>query len=246
MESGTVLPSGELVVETLVVPADVELTDAQLAEALRGIAIQSRAFSQMGAAVQAYFGVKQRADATERKLLETTDRLQVIIAEMDRSKELQMDALRRYEQERRAKEAAEKVNFDNSKRELDEQLAGLALEVEKRNRDLASLDLAVTDKQQATAEQIEFQDQRLEGYRTKVDNEIAELDKKNAAAKEESDRINAGLAELRARIQASASSFITGTDPATVDKTGQEAQSPATLEGLPVKNPIAPAGEQSK
>lgn len=213
---------------------DIELTDAQLNDALRGIEIQSRSFRQMGDAVRVYFMVRKQGDAAARRVKDLNELIVVSEKKVEDSKNKEFDTIRRLETDRRAKLATEEANFQASKKELDDKLDLVAREIAGKERELKALASVLEQKEQLVQAAIEEEELRLVTHRAYVEDEMMKLDNQLAAHKEEGKRIEAGLADLRERIRANTEGFLTATNPRAekpvIDKSEKPEQGATTLE----------------
>lgn len=205
-------------------PSVVPLSDVEMGDALRGMALQARAFTQMDLAVRAFYMSKQNADAIQRRIDAGEDQIKSIAQRIDEAKAAELEKMRGMEQARRDHQADENLKFQASKKDLDSELLALTEQLKGKNDDLNSLADKLEKKHAEISEAIEAENLRLEQHKTFIDDEIIKLESKRLASQEETDRIVAGLAELRSRLHGATQPFagdvVTGkaTDP--LDKAG--------------------------
>ena len=100
---------------------EISLTEAQFAEAVRALQVQLRAYTAINNGVTAFLQLKEHVATLERKKVELAEQVAAFKATMEKSADLQVEVISRYEKERMKKESEERAKLEAYKKECYEQ-----------------------------------------------------------------------------------------------------------------------------
>lgn len=179
---------------------DDVLNEAQLAEGLRSLELQARTAAQLHAVARSYQQIKRAIDDLSRRKDELVAQITEHEATMARSKDLQFEAIRRFEKERMQKEAEEKAKFDATKKELYAEGDELARAIQDQKDRLAAAEKRAVEAEAAVQDKIDAIEQAFLARQQAIEQELALLEEPLLTKRKALDEINGQLNSIQQRV----------------------------------------------
>ena len=176
---------------------ELEMSDAEINEATRAIALQARALSQINQAVVLYHQIRQRGDALTKNNAALEKKLAEVKKGIEESESKHFDSIRRYEKERLQKEAQEKVKFEQTIADLGKEARAVAESLEQLRLQEADAVKRVRAAETSTEAKLQALDEQVEQRKMEVADELEKISEQLKVRLAEKAEVENYLAAIR-------------------------------------------------